>query len=73
MLAAARSDIMHHLNMLAWTALSLFFFKAIASTVVDFSSQTWTLENQHRSISVPGQVPSYVHLDLLAAGTIDDP
>ncbi|OAA59140.1 glycoside hydrolase family 2 protein [Niveomyces insectorum RCEF 264] len=44
-----------------------------AATVVDLADQAWTLTNDARNISVPGKVPSQVHLDLFAAGTISDP
>ncbi|KAI0839743.1 glycoside hydrolase family 2 protein [Hypoxylon sp. FL0890] len=44
-----------------------------AVTVVDLSDTSWTLENGDRNISVPGKVPSHVHLDLLTSQVIDDP
>ncbi|KAI1141502.1 glycoside hydrolase family 2 protein [Hypoxylon sp. FL0543] len=59
---------MHYLALLA-SAASV----AGAVTVVDLSDTPWTLENGDRNISVPGKVPSHVHLDLLASQVIDDP
>ncbi|KAE8225113.1 hypothetical protein CF319_g2097 [Tilletia indica] len=44
-----------------------------SSNQVSTSGLTWTVTNSNRSISVPAKFPSVVHLDLLAAGIIDDP
>lgn len=44
-----------------------------ATNIVDLSEQDWTLSNAPYSISVPGKVPSHVHLDLFSAGVIGDP
>ena len=41
--------------------------------VIPMSSLHWTLENSNQSISIPGRVPSQAHLDLHAAGIIEDP
>jgi beta-mannosidase len=41
--------------------------------VFDLSSLHWTLTNQNGSISVPGSVPSQVHLDLVRTGIITEP
>ncbi|KAI2616054.1 glycoside hydrolase family 2 protein [Hypoxylon sp. NC1633] len=46
---------------------------ADAMNVVDLSDVTWTLKNDRRNISVPGNVPSHVHLDLYASQVIEDP
>ena len=46
---------------------------ASASNVVDLSTQQWTLQNLDLNVSVPGNVPSQVHLDLYAAQVIGDP
>lgn len=54
-------------------ALFLLCCQVSADNVLDASNQQWTLENQDRNISVAGQVPSHVHLDLYAAQVIDDP
>ncbi|PHH69121.1 hypothetical protein CDD83_5828 [Cordyceps sp. RAO-2017] len=40
---------------------------------LDLAAQQWTLLNAARNISVPGAVPSHVHLDLLRAGVIEEP
>lgn len=44
-----------------------------ASNVLDLSEQKWTLQNPGLNISVKGNVPSQVHLDLLAEKVIGDP
>ncbi|KAK3942463.1 glycoside hydrolase family 2 protein [Diplogelasinospora grovesii] len=44
-----------------------------ARSVLDLSSQRWTLSNSALNISVRGKVPSQVHLDLHAAQVIGDP
>ncbi|KAJ6788821.1 hypothetical protein PWT90_02824 [Aphanocladium album] len=41
--------------------------------VHNLSDETWSLKNEYGNITVPGNFPSYVHLDLLAAGVIEDP
>lgn len=40
---------------------------------IDLAEHKWMLESQPPNVSVPGSVPSHVHLDLLNAGTIEDP
>lgn len=47
--------------------------QAGASNIIDLSSQKWQLTNTPYNISVPGKVPSQVHLDLQAAQVIGDP
>lgn len=47
--------------------------QAGASNIIDLSSQKWQLTNAPYNISVPGKVPSQVHLDLQAAQVIGDP
>jgi beta-mannosidase len=32
----------------------------------------WALQNQNRSIVIPGSLPSQVHIDLFIAGVIND-
>ncbi|KAG6355782.1 hypothetical protein INS49_003748 [Diaporthe citri] len=44
-----------------------------SSNTIDLSSQKWTLSNRAYNISVAGNVPSHVHLDLQAAQVIADP
>ncbi|KAI0010761.1 glycoside hydrolase family 2 protein [Xylariaceae sp. FL0662B] len=44
-----------------------------ALDVVNLSDAAWTLTNDDRNISVPGSVPSHVHLDLYASQVIGDP
>ncbi|KAI0888049.1 glycoside hydrolase family 2 protein [Annulohypoxylon maeteangense] len=44
-----------------------------AVNIVDLSDVNWTLRNDELDISVPGKVPSHVHLDLYASNIIEDP
>ncbi|KAG6047131.1 hypothetical protein E4U39_000720 [Claviceps sp. Clav50 group G5] len=44
-----------------------------ASDLIDLTEQTWRLQNLLMNISVPGRVPSQVHLDLFEAKVIGDP
>lgn len=45
-----------------------------AHVVLDLSKQKWTLTSPNfKNISVPGKVPSHVHVDLYAANIIDNP
>ena len=46
---------------------------AAAGHTLDLSDQAWQLQNLPLNISVPGQVPSHVHLDLHDAKVIGDP
>lgn len=64
----------HSLRYMAVT-LGLVSLASYASTsnIVDLSNQKWTLSNIPYNISVPGKVPSHVHLDLYAAQVIGDP
>lgn len=43
-----------------------------AVNILDLSDATWALTNGN-NVSVPGRVPSHVHLDLLASQVIDEP
>ncbi|KAJ7480329.1 glycoside hydrolase family 2 protein [Mycena galericulata] len=45
----------------------------ILASAFDLSTLDWALHNQNGSISVPGTLPSQVHLDLKAAGVITEP
>lgn len=56
----------------AFTVL-LLTTSVLSQNVIDLSGASWTLENLPLNISVPGSVPSQVHLDLYAAQVIDDP
>ena len=38
--------------------------------VLDLSGDAWIASSKALNISVPGHLPSHVHLDLLAAGVI---
>ncbi|KAH8649485.1 putative beta-mannosidase [Tricladium varicosporioides] len=44
-----------------------------AQKVIDLSTAQWTVSSPSLNISVPGRVPSQVHLDLYRAGIIPDP
>ncbi|KAM3557541.1 hypothetical protein ARSEF4850_005017 [Beauveria asiatica] len=43
------------------------------ANIYSLHDQKWMLTNEHGNITVPGAFPSHVHLDLLAAGVIEDP
>ena len=55
----------------------LFLFSVALRGVVgdkfDLSNLNWTLKNDNKSIIIPAQIPSQVHLDLFKAGVITDP
>lgn len=64
----------------ATTSLALFAGLAVASghqpkapQIIDLGGSEWTLSSKPPNVTVPGFVPSHVHLDLLKAGVIDDP
>lgn len=57
----------------AFGLLSLVPSLSSATNIFDLSEQDWTLSNAPQNISVPGKVPSHVHLDLFSAGVIGDP
>ncbi|KAF7976445.1 hypothetical protein HWV62_6683 [Athelia sp. TMB] len=60
--------------MLTATILGLISLTAVSGkSVIDLSGSHWTLTNQQRNVSIGGAVPSHAHLDLYAAGVIDDP
>lgn len=44
-----------------------------AQKVIDLSTAQWTVSNPVYNISIPGSVPSQVHLDLFREGVIPDP
>lgn len=43
-----------------------------AQHVVDLSGDGWTVRNQQGNVTVPGRLPSQVHLDLYAAKVIGE-
>lgn len=45
----------------------------VFADVYSLSSLSWILRNGNGSIAVPAKVPSQAHLDLYAAGIIEDP
>ena len=55
------------------TILFLWANRALSQHVTDLGGSNWTLENLLLNISVPGTVPSQVHLDLYSAQVIGDP
>ena len=57
---------------IAFTVL-LLTTSVLSQNVLDLSEKDWALENLPLNISVPGSMPSQVHLDLYAAQVIDDP
>ncbi|KAL9130089.1 MAG: hypothetical protein Q9217_001648 [Psora testacea] len=51
----------------------LLILTAVTQKTIDLTRNDWRLENLPLNISVPGSVPSQVHLDLYAAQVIGDP
>ena len=52
---------------------ALLFTYVSAHQVINLSRNDWILQNLPLNISVPGSVPSQVHLDLYANQVIGDP
>lgn len=49
-------------------------YSSEGATILDLSTVPWTLSSpQYKNISVPGTVPSHVHLDLFREAVIPDP
>jgi beta-mannosidase len=59
-----------------WKKLSLATLSsglpALAQQVHNLGGDGWTVSSKALNISVPGHLPSQVHLDLLAAGKIGE-
>lgn len=55
---------------LSLAALSATLHTAFAQKVVDLTGDGWTVSSKALNISVPGRLPSQVHLDLFAARAI---
>jgi beta-mannosidase len=45
---------------------------AVTQHVIDLSGDGWTVRNAQGNITVPGHLPSQVHLDLYAAKVIGE-
>lgn len=62
------------LGKMGWVlaALSLVASCATAQSIFNLSDVSWTVSNGVNA-TVPGKLPSYAHIDLLAAGVIVDP
>ncbi|OQE07945.1 hypothetical protein PENVUL_c011G08750 [Penicillium vulpinum] len=60
-------------NQLVLAVLSSVLPTTFGQNVLDLSGDGWTVRSNALNISVPGNVPSQVHLDLLAANVIDEP
>ncbi|KAJ5621146.1 hypothetical protein N7510_005130 [Penicillium lagena] len=58
---------------LALAVLSSSLSMVLGQHVLDLSGDGWTVSNKALNISVPGHLPSDVHLDLWAANVTDDP
>ncbi|KAJ5669754.1 Beta-mannosidase A [Penicillium macrosclerotiorum] len=58
---------------LAFAALPVAAQTVLGQHVVDLTGDGWTVSSDALNISVPGHLPSQVHLDLFAAKAIDDP
>jgi beta-mannosidase len=61
---------MHLHNTLVLVALSPTVHSVLAQKVVDLTGDGWTVSSKALNISVPGKLPSQVHLDLFAAKAI---
>lgn len=57
---------------LAFAALPATLYPALAQKVVDLTGDGWTVSSKALNISVPGKLPSQVHLDLFAAKAIGE-
>lgn len=57
---------------IALAALPVALHPALAQKVVDLTGDGWTVSSKALNISVPGKLPSQVHLDLLAAKAIGE-
>jgi beta-mannosidase len=64
---------MGNFNHLQAPLIALSSYLATAQKVIDLSTKQWTLSSPVYNISVPGRVPSQVHLDLFREGVIPDP
>lgn len=60
-----------HSSWLYVSALTL-AARVLGQRVLDLSGDGWTVKSKALNISVPGHLPSQVHLDLLAAKTIGE-
>ncbi|CAG7996571.1 unnamed protein product [Penicillium salamii] len=67
------SGTMHLWKQILLGALPSALPSALGQNVIDLSGDGWTVSSSALNISVPGHVPSHAHLDLFAAGVIDDP
>lgn len=61
---------MHLHKHLALAALPHILHPVLAQKVVDLTGDGWTVSSKALNISVPGKLPSQVHLDLFAAKAI---
>ncbi|KAJ5189449.1 Glycoside hydrolase superfamily [Penicillium cf. griseofulvum] len=64
---------MHLWNQLVLAVLPSVLPTTLGQNVLDLSGDGWTVRSNALNISVPGSVPSQVHLDLLHANVIDEP
>ncbi|KAJ5168626.1 Beta-mannosidase A [Penicillium canariense] len=64
---------MHLRRKAALVALPVLLHPVLAQKVVGLTGDGWTVSSKALNISVPGKLPSQVHLDLYAAKVIDDP
>lgn len=63
----------YHSSLFVLQILLLLLASVSAKKAINLSRSEWTLQNLPLNISVPGSVPSQVHLDLYAAQIIGDP
>jgi beta-mannosidase len=64
---------MRVLNYFQRPLMALMTSSIMAQSVIDLSTKQWTVSSPVYNISVPGRVPSQVHLDLFREGMIPDP
>ncbi|KXG48131.1 Glycoside hydrolase, superfamily [Penicillium griseofulvum] len=64
---------MHLWNQLMLAVLPSVLPMVHAQHILNLSGDGWTVKSNALNISVPGSVPSQVHLDLLRANVIDEP
>ncbi len=54
-------------------AISILFLSVTGQKIVDLGEIQWSVSNGDNVTKVPAKFPSQAHLDLYAAGIIDDP
>lgn len=55
---------------LLWLVLACILSMLHAQTILPLSDQQWSISGPALNFTVPGNLPSQIHLDLLQAGVI---